>query len=81
MVVAASCYGYACHRQGLESFLNNKNKRNRAKQRQNSRGKPGTNMEKPVRCILNKNINTTCKNVYDFTELQFILYKEISQFK
>ena len=22
--------------------------------------------------ILNKNINATCKNVYDFTELQFI---------
>jgi hypothetical protein len=42
MVVAASCYGYPCHRQGLGSFLNDNNKLNRVKHRQNPRGKLGS---------------------------------------
>jgi hypothetical protein len=43
MVVAASCYGYACHWQGLDSFLGHK-EMNRAtcKHRKNPTGKPGS---------------------------------------
>ena len=42
MVVAVSCYGYVCHQQGLGSFFNDKKKLNKAKHRQNPRGKPGS---------------------------------------
>ena len=42
MVVAASCYRYACHWQGLGIFWEDKNKLNRAKHRQNPKGKPGS---------------------------------------
>ena len=41
MVVAASGYGYFCHRQGRGSFFD-KNKLNTANHSQNPRGKPGS---------------------------------------
>ena len=42
MVVAASCYGYSCHRQRLGRILGVKNNCNIANHRQNPRGKPGS---------------------------------------